>query len=107
MDLSATGGLTVSVIGLATVFTALMVLVATVSTTGRWVDRSQSLRAAAPGPDAAPSKLEADSVVDLRAVAVAAFAAHLRRRAVTRPPSMAISRWSIAGRLRQLAPFQR
>ncbi|MFQ5699646.1 MAG: OadG family protein [Myxococcota bacterium] len=107
MDVSLTSGLSVSTIGIVTVFMALVVLVGAVSMTGRMVARSQAGAPEVPAPRTPASSLDVATDGDLRAVAAAAFAAHLRRRVPVRRAHGAFSLWSSAGRLRQLARFQR
>jgi Na+-transporting methylmalonyl-CoA/oxaloacetate decarboxylase gamma subunit len=107
VDVSLTGGSAMAVIGVGTVFIALTVLLAAVRLTSRILNRP-----GAPAPLASAGGLARDAPAvrpdtgdDLEYVALAAYALHLARRARTSVPGPP-SRWMIAGRLRQTAPFQ-
>jgi sodium pump decarboxylase gamma subunit len=102
-----------ALIGMGTVFTALVALLVVVRLMPRVLGRNQT---------DAPSPIESASVGlrdmdqaaegreasddDLLAVALAAYSYHRRRQSSVRPPT-ASSPWSSAGRLMQIAPFRR
>ncbi len=110
MDVTLTSSGPMAVIGVGTVFLALLslvfVILAVARLSGRKAGGARSEEsegvggsAAAPAPDAAG---------DMRLAALAAYAVHLGWRARARPAAPApISRWAVAGRIRQTAPFQR
>ena len=104
MDPALTSGSAMSVIGISTVFVALLSLVGVVSATARLVDRGRVRAGAASDAAATPA-----ASADLRPLALAAYALHLRRRASVGAAGAPgpTSRWAMAGRLRQTAPLLR
>ena len=102
------GGAAMALIGVSTVFVALLTILGVVSLVGRLVNRASKVAASAAG-DASGSALRAGAVpgVDLGRIALAAYALHLRRRASVHATPGGPSRWALAGRLRQMAPFVR
>ncbi len=114
MDPALTSASTVSVIGIGTVFVALLTLVGVVSATGRLIERGRARAASGVGAASeavAGSQPAADGAPlasDLRPLALAAYALHLRRRAgVAAGGRPGLSRWAMAGRLRQTTPLLR
>ncbi len=100
MDASLTAGLPMTILGVGTVFTALVALIAAIGVISRLTGRSPGLGAsgaapAGPSPTAAP-------LHDPAAVAAAAYSPHvaLGRRVADPDPA---SSWKLAGRLRAMA----
>ncbi len=110
MDVTLTSSGPMAVIGVGTVFLALLTLVFVISAVAR-LSRSKAGGARSEEPEGLGSSAAAqgpDAAGDLRLAALAAYAVHLGRRARARPAATApISRWAVAGRIRQTAPFQR
>ncbi len=111
MDPALTSASTLSVIGIGTVFVALITLVGVVSATARLVERGRARDAGAASQAAGGSQAAADGAPlapDLRPLALAVYALHLRRRAgVAAAGGPGASRWAMAGRLRQTTPLFR
>ena len=113
MNPSLVNGLPMTLIGMGTVFTALVALLLVVKLMPRILGRLQpvaqgpvesaSAGSLDSGPAAEGSKASDD---DLLTVALATYSYHRRRQASARPPT-ASSPWSSAGRLTQIAPFRR
>jgi Na+-transporting methylmalonyl-CoA/oxaloacetate decarboxylase gamma subunit len=103
------GGAAMALIGVSTVFVALLTIVGVVSLVGRLVNRANKVDASAAGDTSGSAALRAGAVpgVDLGRIALAAYALHLRRRASVHAAPGGPSRWALAGRLRQTAPFVR
>ena len=102
-----------TLIGMGTVFTALVALLVVVRLAPRVLGRKQT-DARSPIESTSVGLLDLDPAAkarevsddDLLGVALAAYSYHRRRRARARPPT-ASSPWSSAGRLMQTAPFHR
>ena len=112
MDVSLTGGLPMTLIGIGTVFSALVALVVVVMFMTRIADRRQGVgpipseaEAESEQPDSVASPQPSDEPPDLLRVALAAYSFHRQRLATVSSPTPA-STWSSAGRLRQTAPFR-
>ncbi len=113
MDGSLASGFPMTLIGMGTVFTALVALLVVVKLTPRVLGQS---RTGAPSPIASASVGSPDTELaakgreasddDLLAVALAAYSYHRRRQTSARSPT-ASSPWSSAGRLAQIAAFRR
>jgi Na+-transporting methylmalonyl-CoA/oxaloacetate decarboxylase gamma subunit len=102
-----------ALIGMGTVFIALVALLVVVKLTPRILglarlDTPIPLEPAPVGSlDREPAAAgRTDSDDDLLTVALAAYSYHRRRQSSTRPPTAA-SPWSNAGRMTQIAPFRR
>jgi len=93
-----------ALLGIGTVFAALTVLVAALRLASRAVAAPEPQLARGPVPGAVSRVPESGE--DLELVALAAYALHLARRVRIPEPGPA-SRWVIAGRMRQTAPFLR
>jgi hypothetical protein len=93
-----------ALIGIGTVFLALAALLGALRLTARALSPAGPELARAPGSGVAP--IVQESGVELESVALAAYALHLARRVRIPRPGPA-SRWVIAGRMRQTAPFER
>lgn len=102
MDESLIGAVPMAILGVGTVFFALLTIIGVVSLNGYLAERGN--RTAAAAAEGAP---QAEPAVSLRSVALAAYALHLRSRAlaITRPAQP--SRWAMAGRVQQTSSFQR
>ena len=95
-----------AVVGVTTVFFALLSIVAVV-VFNHYVSERPNRRTASAVSFAVGSAPEAEPTTDLRPLALAAYALHLRRSAFAiREPAQA-SRWAMAGRVRQTRAFQR
>lgn len=110
MDVSLTGGLPMTLIGIGTVFSALVSLVIVVMLMTRIAARRQGVQpipseAEAEQIDSGVSPQASDQPPDLLRVALAAYSFHRQRQASVSSPTPA-SAWSSAGRLRQTAPFR-
>ena len=113
MDGSLTGGLPMTVIGIGTVFAALLSLIGAILVMTRVVARPPSPAQAEASPDAAQTALPAQATAgddgpDLVRVALAAYALHLQirgRESGTKTPGS--NRWALAGRMQQLTRLSR
>ena len=106
MNESLTSPLPMAIVGVTTVFFALVAIIAVVSVNGYLAERRK--QSPAPAVEAqVPTEQELDRATSLRPVAIAAYALHLRRSAlaITAPPQT--SRWATAGRVRHASSFQR
>ncbi len=112
MDASLTGGLPVTLIGIGTVFAALLSLICAVMVM-TWVTSRGAAQAErvseAPQTSPAAEVTAAGERPDLARVAVAAYALHLqiRGRASSGAEAPGGSRWALAGRTQQLTPLSR
>ena len=113
MDASLASGFSMTLIGMGTVFVALVGLLLVVKLMPRILGQPQTVAsgsivaasAGSLGRGAAAERREA-SDDELRTVALAAYSYHRRRQTSARSPT-ASSPWSSAGRLAQIAPFRR
>ena len=95
-----------ALLGIGTVFAALTVLVVALRLASRAVASPEPHLAGTPVPGDASGVRESGE--DLELVALAAYALHLARRVrIPEPGPASPSRWVIAGRMRQTAPFLR
>lgn len=113
MDAINTGGLVVTVIGVSTVFTALITLSALVTFLARQSNGPRQSTEAATQPIAevaaegeAPSSQASEGKVDLERVALAAYALHRRHR-IDRGSACEATGWVHAGRVRGTATYHR
>jgi Na+-transporting methylmalonyl-CoA/oxaloacetate decarboxylase gamma subunit len=108
MEVSLTGGAAMTVIGIVAVFAALTALLAAIRLASRILGPTERHPSASPAGDLARGGPASgpESGEELESVALAAYALHLARRVRTPAPAPT-SRWVIAGRLRQTAPFER
>ena len=95
-----------AIVGVSTVFFALVTIVAVVSVNGYLAQRERRPAAPAAEQESAPARA-AEPSTDLRPVALAAYALHLRRSALAITGPARPSRWSLAGRVQQASSFQR
>jgi Na+-transporting methylmalonyl-CoA/oxaloacetate decarboxylase gamma subunit len=93
-----------ALLGIGTVFAALTVLVAALRLASRAVAAPEPHLARTLEPGGASVVQERGE--DLELVALAAYALHLARRVRIAEPGT-VSRWLLAGRMRQTAPFLR
>ena len=114
MEPGLTDGLTVTVIGVGTVFTALISLTLLVTSLTRFSGPKASQAELATAPAAASGAPSAqkggdlhagDEVVDLTGIALAAYAAHRRHR-IDRGGAASITEWVHAGRASARAPLR-
>ena len=112
VDASLTNGLPMILVGMGTVFCALVALVGLIALTTRILSRSRPKTSASSEVDPAAlpqvdnSGAEREALEDdLLRVALAAFSYHRRRRAIA-TTAAAPSAWASAGRMRQIAPFR-
>lgn len=113
MDASLTGGLPMTVIGIGTVFAALLSLIGAILVMTRVMARPPSPARAEASPDAAQTALPAQATAgddgpDLVRVALAAYALHLQirgRESATGAPGG--NRWALAGRMQQMTGLSR
>lgn len=106
MDETLTAPLPMAIVGVSTVFFALLAIITVVSINGYLIERGKRPAATAAEVTAGTAG-EVQGNADLRPIAIAAYALHLRRSAlaITGPPEP--SRWAMAGRVRHASSFQR
>ena len=92
--------LTVTMFGLITVFTALFGLMGALKVMSHLLGDKPPKQAKAPAKQEGGTLEETeDATARLRAVAIAAFAAHQKRRVTVRGPEVAITKWRTHARL--------
>ena len=114
MDASLTGGLSVTLIGVGTVFTALLSLIGVIAVMRRLFSETPAADASARAtePETSPEADEQaapETGPDLLPVALAAYALHLqiRGRVNAAPLANNNSAWALAGRVQELTPLSR
>jgi Na+-transporting methylmalonyl-CoA/oxaloacetate decarboxylase gamma subunit len=113
VDGSLTGGLPMTVIGIGTVFAALLSLIFVIMAMTRLTTRPPPPAQAEASPDPAQTALPAQATAgddgpDLVRVALAAYALHLQIRGRESGPGAPDgNRWALAGRMQQMTGLSR